>query len=161
MTFNIEIQNEDDYPVNVQRLQKAVVTVLSNHKVEHAASLTIVITTNEAVTELNHQYRGVNAPTDILSFPADALPEEIQEAPYLGDLVIAYPYAAAQAQNEKHNLDDSLDLLVIHGTLHLLGYDHDTQENRAEMWAVQNDILTALGIPTDIVPALESQPHDE
>ncbi|MFN8564627.1 MAG: rRNA maturation RNase YbeY [Anaerolineae bacterium] len=80
---------------------------------------------------------------------------------YLGDLVIAYPYAAAQAQREGHALDDSLALLVVHGTLHLLGYDHDTPEHRAHMWAAQELALLALGISPEIVPALENRDFDD
>jgi len=80
--------------------------------------------------------------------------------PYLGDLIIAYPYALAQAQREGHDAMQSFSLLVVHGTLHLLGYDHDTLENRAEMWAAQETALMALGISTAIVPSLEGSIDD-
>jgi probable rRNA maturation factor len=109
---------------------------------------------------MNRTYRGVDATTDILSFPADLppdLPDEIAEElgidadgdlnpPYLGDLVIAYSYTARQAQQSGHALHDEMRLLVIHGTLHLLGYDHDTAEREAEMWATQNEALRQLDI---------------
>jgi probable rRNA maturation factor len=109
---------------------------------------------------VNRQFRGIDAPTDVLSFPADEPPIEIDdEPPYLGDLIIAYPYASEQAARQGHTLSDSLSLLVVHGTLHLLGYDHDTPEHRAEMWAAQDAALTALGISTAIVPALEGGDH--
>jgi probable rRNA maturation factor len=116
--------------------------------------MTIVITDDDAAADLNLRYRGIDAPTDVLSFPMDSMPGD---APYLGDLVIAYPYAAAQAEREKHALDDSLVLLVVHGTLHLIGYDHDTSERRAEMWAAQESSLQALGVSMEIVPALEQE----
>jgi probable rRNA maturation factor len=121
-----------------------------------------VVTDDDSVASLNRQYRNVDAPTDVLSFPAAAPPVELQDEPrYLGDLVIAYPYASAQAAREGHAFNDSLALLVVHGTLHLLGYDHDTQEHRAEMWAAQEQVLKALHIPVDMVPALESGSHGE
>jgi probable rRNA maturation factor len=82
------------------------------------------------------------------------------EPVYLGDLVIAYPYAQAQAQREGHDMMHSLLLLVVHGTLHLLGYDHDTVSNRAAMWAAQDRVLAALGVPLAIVPSLESYEQD-
>ncbi len=160
-TFTIHIQNEADYPVSPERLQQAALTVLAEYELAPTSSLTIVLTDDAAVQALNRQHRGVDTPTDILSFPAAALPETItDEAPYLGDLIIAFPYAQAQAEREKHALMDSLALLVVHGTLHLLGYDHDTPENRAAMWAEQAAALRQLGIDETIVPALESSPHD-
>lgn len=161
MSFEIDVQNEANFPVEAHHLQHAAKTVLMQHDVAADSALTVVITTNEAVQALNLQHRKIDAPTDVLSFPADPLPPELaeDEAPYLGDLVIAFPYAKAQAEREKHVLMDSLALLVVHGTLHLLGYDHDTPEKRAEMWAEQAKALKALGIDEALVPALEGNDH--
>jgi probable rRNA maturation factor len=156
MTVVVDVQNEAAYACDSARLQEAARAALANHDIEPDTSLSIVITDNAHIAALNLQFRGVDAPTDVLSFPADMPPVAIPgEPPYLGDLVIAYPYAAAQAEREGHSLSDSLALLVVHGTLHLLGYDHDTDENRAEMWAAQDDALKILGIPLNIVPRLE------
>jgi probable rRNA maturation factor len=160
--YEIDIQNDSAYAVNEPRLRDAVATVLTQHTVADGTAVTIVFTGNDEVAALNRQYRGVDSPTDILSFPADKPPVEIpDEPPYLGDLIIAYPYASAQAQTEGHSLDDSLALLVVHGSLHLLGYDHDTKERRAAMWAEQEKALRVLNVPLDIVPALEGDSHDE
>lgn len=162
MPFEIDVQNQGNYAVDAARLQAASKTVLSQHDVHPDTALTIVITDNDYVRNLNRQHRNIDSHTDILSFPADAPPVEIEgEPPYLGDLVIAFPYASAQAEREEHNLDDSLSLLVVHGTLHLLGYDHDTPDNREEMWAAQDAALVTLGISTDIVPRLEGVDHDD
>ncbi len=162
MTFTIDIQNEADYPVDAARLQAASQQVLSQHDVDPDTTLSIVFVDNAYIQNVNQQFRGVDAPTDVLSFPADEPPVEIEgELPYLGDLIVAFPYASEQAAREGHALMDSLSLLVVHGTLHLLGYDHDTTENRAEMWAAQDEALTALGISTAIVPALEGSDHDQ
>jgi probable rRNA maturation factor len=161
MPFQIDIQNDDGYAIDERRLKAGSEAVLAAHDVHPDTSLSVVIASDDFVRGLNQQYRGIDAPTDVLSFPADAPPIEVEdEPPYLGDLIIAYPYALAQAAREGHGLDDSLTLLVVHGTLHLLGYDHDTDEHRAEMWAAQADALKALGISTDIVPALENASHD-
>jgi probable rRNA maturation factor len=161
MSFTIEVQNEPNYPLDTSRLQNAVQTVLNCYDVHPKSSLTIVLATDEAVRALNQQHRGIDAPTDVLSFPAADLPPEVieEETPYLGDLVIAFPYASEQAQTLQHDINDSFALLVIHGTLHLLGYDHDTPENRAEMWAEQAKILQQLGIDEAIVPTLEGSNH--
>ncbi len=160
--FTIDVQNEDDFPVNVARLQQAAMAVLESQQAQPDTEMTVVITTDEAVADLNRQFRGIDAPTDVLSFPADAPPVEMpDEPPYIGDLVIAYPYASSQAEREGHDLDDSFALLVIHGILHLLGYDHDTPENRASMWTIQDEMLTGLNISLDLVPALEVDGDDE
>jgi probable rRNA maturation factor len=157
MTGDIVIQNEAGYALDEARLRRAAATVIDQKGGPAEASLTIVVTNDDAVQALNRQYRGVDAPTDVLSFPADMPPIELGDEPlYLGDLVLAYPYAAAQAGREGHDLMDSLSLLVAHGTLHLLGYDHDTAANRAAMWAAQDRALAALDISLDIVPALEA-----
>lgn len=160
--FSIDIQNDDAYLVNETRLADAASVVLAAHNSHHETGLSVVMASDDFVRGLNQQYRGVDAPTDVLSFPADdPLIDSDDEPPYLGDLIIAYPYASAQASREGHALDDSLALLVVHGTLHLLGYDHDTDANRAEMWAAQEAALKHLGISPAIVPALESASHDD
>jgi probable rRNA maturation factor len=158
--MTIAVVNEAAYEVDATRLEQAAATVLEQQQAAPDSSLTIVITDDAAVAALNRQYRGVDAPTDVLSFPADEPLVELEdEPPYLGDLIVAYPYSVAQAQREGHDVMQSLLLLVAHGTLHLLGYDHDTAANRAEMWAAQDTALQALGVDLSIVPALESYDH--
>lgn len=162
MAFNIDIQNEQSYLLNVSRLQSAAEVVLNEHQVDAETSLSVVFVDDAYIQSLNRQFREIDAPTDVLSFPSDEPPVEIEGEPtYLGDLVIAYPYASAQAAREGHKLDDSLALLVVHGTLHLLGYDHDTQMRKVEMWEKQEAALIALGISPEIVPALEGDTHGE
>ena len=162
MTGDIAVQNEAGYLIDQSRLCEAVGIVTDQQGAPADASLTIVLTDDAAVQALNRQYRGLDAPTDILSFPAEALPPGLdEEAPYLGDLVVAYPYAMAQAEREGHPRMDSLSLLVIHGALHLLGFDHDTLTNRAVMWAAQDKALTAMNISLDIVPALENYVQEQ
>lgn len=166
MSFQIEIQNDQNFEIDPQRLTLAAQTVLEAHDLPRGAEMSIVITTNEAVAKLNLDFREIDAPTDVLSFPADDLPDGLAEmmddapVPYLGDIIIAYPYALAQAEREGHDVSDSFALLAVHGTLHLLGYDHDTLENRAQMWATQDEILTRLNISTEIVPSLEEGHND-
>jgi probable rRNA maturation factor len=150
----IDVQNDPGFGVDVDRLEAAAQLVLQQHD-QPDASLTLVLTTDEAVADLNREFRGVDAPTDVLSFPAE-LPALPDEPVYLGDVLIAYPYAMAQALREKQAVTESLMLLAIHGTLHLLGYDHDTLARRAEMWAAQDRALRALDLPLELVPALEA-----
>lgn len=160
MNYDIAIINDEDYPIDAERLKASAQMVLRQQKTPSAA-LTIVMMSDENARQLNREFRGVDAPTDVLSFPSGASPAPISsEPPYLGDIIIAYPYTAAQAQSLGHPVGDSLALLAIHGTLHLLGYDHDTPENRARMWSAQADALGALGISDSIVPTLESYDDD-
>lgn len=113
-----------------------------------AAELTVVVTDDAQVQQLNHEYRGLDEPTDVLSFSAqETLPDAAafvsapELAHYLGDVVIAYPYAAAQAPTFGRFVADELALLAVHGTLHLLGYDHATPAEEEAMWARQAAIL--------------------
>jgi probable rRNA maturation factor len=160
MFDTIEIINDEAYPLDADQLRTAAAVVLKQEDAPEQASMTVVITSDAEVAELNNRYRGIDLPTDVLSFPAE-IPAIIEdEPPYLGDLIIAYPYAAAQADQENHDRMHSLMLLVIHGTLHLLHYDHDTPDRRAAMWAAQEKALAACGIDPSIVPALEKQ-HDD
>jgi probable rRNA maturation factor len=161
MDYQVEIHNDASYPVDVERLALAATTVLTAQSAAPGSGLTIVITNDQAVADLNQRYRGMDSPTDVLSFPADIPPFDLTDEPvYLGDLVIAYPYALAQAERETHDPGDNLALLVIHGTLHLLGFDHNSAEHRSEMWAAQDTALRALGISPGIVPAMEGKQDD-
>lgn len=155
----IELYNEQGYICDEELLLRAAGLVLDAHEIAPNTTLSIALVDDAAIQALNVQHRAVNAPTDVLSFAAD-FPLELEEGEaYLGDVVIAYPYTAAQAEREGFSVNDSLALMVIHGTLHLLGYDHDTAENRQNMWAAQANFLRQLNIDTAIVPAHEAD-HD-
>jgi probable rRNA maturation factor len=156
----VEVLNEAGWPVAEATLVGAAQTTVGLYGPAEDCALTIVLDDDAAVAALNRQFRGIDAPTDVLSFPAGAPPNALHgEARYLGDLIIAFPYASAQAAREGHSLMDSLSLLVVHGTLHLLGYDHGDRVARAEMWAAQNAALLALGLSPALVPPLEFSDH--
>jgi probable rRNA maturation factor len=157
--FQVNLETELMLPVD--RLQRAVEWVLDQHDVSPQTGLSVVFADDTEIRRLNQQFRAVDAPTDVLSFPADEplIPEEEEIEPYLGDLVLAIPYIQRQAQAEQHALDDELVLAVVHGTLHLLGYDHDTVSNQAEMWAIQSEALGVMGVSIQ-VPLFEF-PEDE
>lgn len=129
-------------------LRNACQTTLKTEKVKGRVSLTILVSTNEAIQKLNHQFRGLDEPTDVLSFPSDYLDLETGEK-YLGDLMIALPKAEAQAAAGGHTLKGELELLVVHGTLHLLGYDHSEESEKALMWQKQKAILQLLENPCE------------
>ena len=109
------------------------------------ADMTIVLTDDAQLHELNREYLGIDAPTDVLSFPASESDPETG-TPYLGDILISIPRAAGQAQSAGHSVEDEVQLLVVHGTLHLLGYDHAEAEEKAQMWKAQAQVLERLGL---------------
>ena len=96
---------------------------------------------------INKEYRNVDRPTDVISFPSEE-GEEIIAPPdgFLGDLVISYPRAVAQAEEYGHSIRRELSFLAVHGTLHLLGYDHMTDEDSKNMFALQDEILDGIGV---------------
>ncbi|GAB4415840.1 MAG: hypothetical protein Fur0044_10980 [Anaerolineae bacterium] len=139
--------------VEPEPLEKAVqltLRFLGNSYASSINSVTIVITDSDTVQQLNAQYRGIDAPTDVLSFentPDPDFPElDETEAGHLGDIIIAYPVAAAQAAAAGHTAQNEVILLAVHGLLHLLGFDHDTPENKEKMWQTQRQIMVELGL---------------
>ena len=109
------------------------------------AELSILLTTNRQIKRLNRQYRDTDSPTDVLAFPAEEIDPESGNR-YLGDVVISYPQALTQANASGHPVEAELMLLVVHGVLHLCGYDHIDKESKASMWAAQQAILDQMGI---------------
>ncbi|MCJ7717761.1 MAG: rRNA maturation RNase YbeY [Anaerolineales bacterium] len=108
-------------------------------------SLTLKITDDEEMTKLNQQYRGINKTTDVLSFEGDFIDPDL-DSRYLGDVIISFPQAEKQAQRRGHAADAELQLLAVHGILHLLGYDHGTRTGKEVMWEIQSRILETLGL---------------
>jgi probable rRNA maturation factor len=108
--------------------------------------LTIQLTDSDEVRRLNRQFRGEDRPTDVLSF-SDGEIDPDTGMRYHGDVVIALPVARAQAEKAGHSLEAELSLLTIHGVLHLFGHDHASKDEEAEMWSLQGEILTSLGLP--------------
>lgn len=141
-----QVDEEFEDEVDADDIVAAVAATLDAE--EQAGEVTVVVTTDEAVAELNRQYRDTDGPTDVLSFPAQDPAPGFVAAPemdaYLGDIVIALPYTRRQAAALGRGLRDELRLLTIHGTLHLLGYDHADPDEEAEMWARQDAILARL-----------------
>ena len=131
--------------VDTSSLELAVTTVLQQQSAPLETDLTIVITDDQQLQQLNLQFRDIDAPTDVLSFPADFTDPE-NEIPYLGDILISYERAEAQAHAGGHSPMAELQLLAVHGVLHLLGYDHADSQEKTQMWAIQSEILEQLGL---------------
>lgn len=136
--------------------------------------LDLSIVSNEEIQVLNRDYRGLDKPTDVLSFALTEvtsefdvdfahldLTEEAEETEdleetefedeeaipqHLGDIIISYPRAQEQAQDYGHSLDRELAFLAVHGFLHLNGYDHQTEEEAQKMFRIQEEVLTTYGL---------------
>ena len=140
----INIDNQQDFPESAL-LERAARFTLELQPDSADADITIVLTDDRQLHELNREFLGVDAPTDVLSFPSS---EEDPEtgASYLGDILISIPRAAQQALAGGHPLEAEVQLLVVHGVLHLLGHDHAEAEEKALMWNEQAKVLERLGL---------------
>jgi probable rRNA maturation factor len=144
----IYLQLNDLYAnfVTPSLFEQTAQAVLDHQGIPLTPDLSIVITGNPEIQALNQEFLGIDAPTDVLSFPSDELDPDTGNR-YLGDVIISYPQAEAQAQAGGHNVTAELQLLVVHGVLHLLGHDHADEDQQKEMWAAQAEILAQLSNP--------------
>ncbi|MGB9879741.1 MAG: rRNA maturation RNase YbeY [Anaerolineae bacterium] len=151
--LKIDLRIAPEYARKVHRtsVRQAVHAAFESAGHPRQGELTVVITGDEQIRELNRIYRGVDAPTDVLAFrhtgeAKDSIPL-LMGPVYFGDILISYPRAVEQASAYGHPVEEELLLLVIHGTLHLLGYDHEQASDKETMWGIQNAALASLGIP--------------
>jgi probable rRNA maturation factor len=154
-TIDVAVDEAFIHLVDQENLAAAVAAALRAAGRRRGA-VTVAVTDDATIQQLNCDYRGVDAPTDVLSFghqengnQALALPPELaaELADYLGDIIIAYPYAERQAAQFQNAVAAELRLLAVHGVLHLLGYDHVTADQETAMWALQDAILAGFGDP--------------
>lgn len=139
-------------------IQRAIRAALREEQVGEACEVSVLLTDNEGIHELNRGYRGVDRPTDVLSFPANelspgqfdaALCEEDAETGrlFLGDMAISLEKCEAQAVEYGHSFERELMYLTVHSTLHLLGYDHvDEAEMKRQMRGREDAIMSRLGV---------------
>ena len=141
--IHVEVNPSLQTGLAVNILERAALAVLEHQSAD--GDLTIVLTDDVQLHELNREYLGIDAPTDVLSFSASETDPETARR-YLGDILISVPRAEEQARAAGHMLEAEVQLLVVHGALHLLGYDHAEAEEKTRMWKAQAEILERLGI---------------
>ncbi len=144
----INIESETPFPNEL--LEHAVKAALENQSEPLDSELTVVLTDDAKIQELNRDYLGIDSPTDVLSFPASE-PDGSEIDPetgarYIGDVIISLPYAARSAEKAGHPAESEVQLLVVHGVLHLLGHDHAEVDEKTRMWKAQAEILESLGL---------------
>ena len=172
----VDIIDDQAYlAVGQEKLLHEVIEAAAKYlKLPEGIELDLSIVSNEEIQALNRDYRGLDKPTDVLSFALTEvtsefdvdfahldLTEEAEETEdleetefedeeaipqHLGDIIISYPRAQEQAQDYGHSLDRELAFLAVHGFLHLNGYDHQTEEEAKEMFRIQEEVLTTYGL---------------
>jgi probable rRNA maturation factor len=146
LPYRINVKIESSYR---RKLDPAVLGAAARAALAHQAApapceLTLMIAGDEELRTLNLQYLGHDRPTDVLSFPSREL-DPANGRLYLGDIAISFQQARQQANHGGHPVKAELQLLVVHGVLHLLGHDHARPAEKSRMWAAQAAILSKLG----------------
>ena len=157
--MDISFLNEQDKFDITDKLKELITlaakTALDYMGFDRDAEISVMFTDNEGIRVLNAQHRGIDRATDVLSFPMleydddgemfDA-PGDIEDELCLGDIVISLERAAEQAEEYGHSFEREVGFLTVHSMLHLLGYDHMTEEEEKEMFGFQKEILAKMGL---------------
>jgi probable rRNA maturation factor len=143
MSYKIFVHADPDFNNIKHDLSRVADTTLSYLETPDG-DLTLVLTNDEGIQDLNREFAGIDLPTDVLSFSDGETDIETNRI-YYGDVILSIPYAERQARLVGNSLGDELTLLVIHGVLHLLGFDHSKENNHQKMWSIQDEILKQLG----------------
>jgi probable rRNA maturation factor len=138
----IDINNQTSHEVKTDFLEK-IAAMLTSKEIE------LIITDNDTIQKINKEYRNIDKATDVLSFPYD---ESVAMAP-LGSIVISYDFVEQGAKEFGHTKEDELALLFIHGLLHILGYDHETDSG--EMRKKEQSLIEQLALPKSLIVRTE------
>jgi probable rRNA maturation factor len=150
--MSIDIANESGVDVDEVGLAAVARFTLDQMRIHPLAELSVLLVDERTMTDLHERWMGEPGPTDVLAFPMDELrpphlggnrDEPAPEPGLLGDVVLCPQVAAEQAEKDGHSAQDELELLAVHGILHLLGYDHAEPEEHAVMFGTQDQLLQA------------------
>lgn len=157
--MDISFLNEQDKFDITDKLKELITlaakTALDYMGFDRDAEISVMFTDNEGIRVLNAQHRGIDRATDVLSFPMLEYdddgemfddPGDIEDELCLGDIVISLERAAEQSEEYGHSFEREVGFLTVHSMLHLLGYDHMTEEEEKEMFGFQKEILTEMGL---------------
>ena len=157
--MDISFLNEQDKFDITDKLKELITlaakTALDYMSFDRDAEISVMFTDNEGIRVLNAQHRGIDRATDVLSFPMLEYdddgemfddPGDIEDELCLGDIVISLERAAEQAEEYGHSFEREVGFLTVHSMLHLLGYDHMTEEEEKEMFGFQKEILAEMGL---------------
>lgn len=148
--MNVDVLDESGTDVDVVGLTQLCRFVMRRMRLHPGTEMTMRLVEPDTIAVLNEQWMGKKGPTDVLSFPMDELSpgrvepgDEVDDGDhgYLGDIALSPQVAAQQAPAAGHSTHEEIELLTTHGILHLLGYDHATAEEHAEMFGIQGRLL--------------------
>jgi probable rRNA maturation factor len=153
MEINVLIEDGLEIDLDSEWLQKVVEKPLVLENTPSMVEISLVITGQERIQELNRDYRGQDRPTDVLSFSLSQEKEDEEEVPFLGppdgmlhlgEVIISYPQASMQAAESGHSIKREMAVLIIHGVLHILGYDHEKPEMELLMQAREKEVMAEI-----------------
>lgn len=143
---NIEIINETSENIDIEDLKKVILFALEHESVCNAI-MNVIIIDNEKIHKINKEYRGIDRPTDVISFALEDDKSFVDtDFRVLGDIYISIDKVHEQAKAYGHSFRRELSFLTVHGILHLLGYDHMKEDEEKIMFGKQEEILNELGI---------------
>ncbi len=147
----IHIQIIEKYQgiVDEEILRLSARALLDDQEIAEDEELSIVIDEDSKIHALNLEHLGIDKPTDVLSFPSKEIDPDSGKI-YLGDVIISFDTAEKQASAMGHSVLEEIQLLVVHGCLHLLGHDHADEKGKGQMWEIQERVLKSIGV--DIQP---------
>jgi probable rRNA maturation factor len=154
MEINVLVEEGLEVEPEAEWVQRAVEKTLQAENMPPNVEISLVITGQERMQELNREYRGQDRPTDVLSFAMNE-PKAVDETiPFigppdgllhLGEVIISYPQAVIQAREQGHSVRKEMAVLIVHGVLHILGYDHEKREMETAMEDREREILAGIG----------------
>jgi probable rRNA maturation factor len=158
--MNVDVLDESGADVDVVALTRLCRFVMRRMRLHPATELTVRLVDADTIAVLNEKWMDTKGPTDVLSFPMDELTpgrdEETAPEGYLGDIAVCPQVAEQQAPAAGHSASDEIELLTVHGILHLLGYDHGSPDEHREMFGVQGRLLLEWQQGADPEPASTS-----
>ncbi len=153
MEINILTEEGIEIETRAEWLQEVIEKTLSAENIPPNVEISLLVTGQERIRELNREYRGKDQPTDVLSFSLSEQKEEEESTPFigppdglihLGEIIISYPQAIIQAHERGHSINKEMAILVVHGVLHILGYDHEKPDMKPAMEAKEKEILAQI-----------------
>lgn len=146
MTVHLQIADQFNNLFNESQIINSAISTLKHEGISADSDITILVDDDQRIQILNREYLAIDAPTDVLAFPAGFTDPDTGQM-NLGDIIISYPQAKSNAEKRGHPVESEIQLLVVHGILHLLGYDHLDQDDKDNMWSVQSQVLSQLNSP--------------
>jgi len=157
MTIDVQVDPRFAANVDVTLVQRVIEVALRAERVPGPVEVGVLIADDVELQRLNHSYRGIDAPTDVLSFADEESGAAFVRPPgvprYLGDIAVSYDRVITQATEYGHSRERELAFLIVHGVLHLMGYDHERGPgDEAEMRTHEEAILGVLGLDREELP---------